>query len=102
MPIIYQDFDNEDQETAFGISDNAIADWAELDLAAINVDIGDIGPDFDLELLGMEFFTLDAPNFEPSSEDEQGKLDQRQLKFLTCPHCQKEFEIEQAKMRTQD
>lgn len=59
MPVVYQDFDTDEQEYAFIQSDNAIARWADLDLAGINADLGELGPDFNLDLLGIQNFTLD-------------------------------------------
>jgi hypothetical protein len=59
VPVIYQDFDSEEQEYAAQVSDNAIASWAELDLSGINADIGELGPDFDLEMLGIKDFELE-------------------------------------------
>lgn len=60
FPVVFQDFTDEVAEYAFIQADNAIALWAELDLSGINSDIGDLGPDFDLDLLGIKNFTLDA------------------------------------------
>jgi|SRR5271157_3530900 len=59
VPVHYQDFANEDQEYAFVVSDNAIASWAELDLANINVELVGLGPDFDIDMLGISNFTID-------------------------------------------
>lgn len=67
--VDYQDFDDEEQEYTFIQSDNAVALWAELDLAAINVDLGDLGP-FDIELLGFKDFAVDiSEKLEPKAED---------------------------------
>jgi len=41
------------------------------------------------ELLGK----LNDINFEPGTEDEQGKLDQLEPKWIPCPHCGKEFDL---------
>ena len=41
------------------ISDNAIAAWSELDMSAINDLIPDLGPDFDIDVLGIENFKID-------------------------------------------
>lgn len=60
MPVVYQDFDSSESEYAFIQADNAIALWAELDMAGINSDIGDLGPDFDINMLGIQDFTLDV------------------------------------------
>lgn len=64
MPIVYQDFISTDAEYAFIQADNAIALWAELDMAGINSDIGDLGPDFDINMLGIQDFTLDVAEKE--------------------------------------
>jgi hypothetical protein len=53
VPVTYQEFENDELEYAFGISDNAIAAWSELDLDSIKMDIEDF-EDLDHELLGIE------------------------------------------------
>lgn len=60
MPVVYQDFDSSEAEYAFLQADNAIAAWSELDLAGINTDLSDLGPDFDINMLGIQGFTLDV------------------------------------------
>lgn len=96
FPVDYQDYDDDEQEYADVQSDNAIASWAELDLSEINTDIGELGPDFDIDLLGLKDFNLD---FEPGSEDDQGKLDEKQMIYVECPNCGEEFEKSQGKER---
>jgi hypothetical protein len=59
MPVVYQDFADETAEYAFIQADNAIALWAELDLSGINSDLPELGPDFDIDMLGIEAFDLD-------------------------------------------
>lgn len=59
VPVEYQDFKDEDEEFGFMVADNAIADWAELDLAQINLIIPDLGPDYDVDLLGIKDFVLE-------------------------------------------
>lgn len=83
MPVVYQDFESSEQEYAFIQSDNAIALWADLDLAGINTDIGDLGPDFNIDMLGISNFTLDLADqeFDPSADSESEK------KHKECPHC---------------
>jgi len=60
VPVSFQDYDSEEQEYADTVSDNSIASWSELDLSGINSDLTDLGPDFDIDLLGINNFTLDA------------------------------------------
>lgn len=80
FPVDRQDFESEEQEYTFGVADNAIAEWSELDLAGINADLPEIGP-FDIDLLGIEDFTL-AP-------EEKGEPKEKKLK--ECPECGHRF-----------
>lgn len=66
-PVDYQDYESEEQEYADLQADNAIALWAELDLSGINADLPDLGPDFDLDLLGIKNFKIDVA--EKEAED---------------------------------
>lgn len=71
VPVTYQEFENEAQLYAYMVSDNAIAEWAELDLSAINNEMLDFGPDFDVEHLGLEDFTIELPmELAPGDPDE--------------------------------
>lgn len=83
VPVNYQDYESEEQEYADLQSDNAIASWAELDLMAINVDLAELGPDFDIDFLGIKNFVLDMSekSFDPSDMIEADK------KHKVCPHC---------------
>lgn len=71
MPVVYQDFESSEAEYAFIQADNAIALWAELDLAGINADIGDLGPDFDINMLGIQDFEIEpADKYQDKDADE--------------------------------
>jgi hypothetical protein len=86
-PVVYQEFENADQEYAFVQSDNAIANWAELDLSGINLDLAELGPDLDIDLLGIKHFNLDPwesdmgeiEKIEPTDEQAPGVIK------ITCP-----------------
>ncbi len=84
-PVNYQDYDSDEQEYADIQSDNAIASWAELDLSGINSDIGELGPDFDLDLLGIKAFTLDPG--EGEVEINEKELDENISTDKECPSC---------------
>jgi hypothetical protein len=60
VPVQFQDFESPEQEYAFVVSDNAVAGWADLDLSLINLELENLGPDFDIDLLGLKDFTLDV------------------------------------------
>lgn len=80
LPVIFQDFDDEYQEYAAMTADNAIASWADIDLAAINMDFKDLGPDMDLDQLGIKDFCLDA--FEKQDIDDKTDKDQETKHIL--------------------
>lgn len=84
FPVVYQDFESNEAEYAFIQADNAIALWAELDMGAINTDIGDLGPDFNIDMLGIKNFTLDLERGEFDPDDDE-EIDDQKVK--TCPHC---------------
>jgi DNA modification methylase len=72
VPVQYQDYESDEQEYSDVQSDNAIASWAELDLSAINQDVGDLGPDFDIDLLGIEDFVIEpADKLDPQCDEDE-------------------------------
>ena len=72
VPVMFQDFENEAQEYAYLTSDNAIASWAELDLSAVNTEMLDLGPDFDIDLLGIKDFVIEPiEKFEAQSDEDE-------------------------------
>jgi hypothetical protein len=96
VPVSFQDYTDEVQEYADLQADNAIASWSELDLSAINADIGDLGPDFDIDLLGIHSFTI-VPEFAPGTEEDQGKLDEKKPMVTQCPNCGECFDANENK-----
>lgn len=72
VPVSYQDYTDEAQEYADLIADNAIASWSELDLSGINSDIGDLGPDFEIDLLGIKDFVLEpTEKLDPQCDEDE-------------------------------
>ena len=88
VPVNYQGYDSDEQEYADVTADNAIASWSELDLAAINMDLGDLGPDFDIDLLGIKNFLLDINEEENAPEIENKK------QFLIVVECTSEAQMQ--------
>lgn len=72
-PVNFQEYDSDEQEAADMTADNAIAAWAELDFSGINADLSWIGPDFDVNMLGIKDFEI-----EPS---------ERKRKVTLCAKC---------------
>lgn len=71
FPVVYQDFKDDQEEYACVQSDNAIAGWAELDLAAINLDVGSL-EGFDIDLLGIKDFAIvDVDKAEPGCDEDE-------------------------------
>lgn len=56
VPVDRQDYANEADEYADMVADNKIAELAETDMKMVHQDILDLGPDFDLDLLGIPDF----------------------------------------------
>jgi hypothetical protein len=96
VPVDYQDFESEADELAHCLADNRLPELAEMsesDLAAILSDLK-AEPGFDLDLTGFDLAGLQSigfvvPDFQPTSQDEQGRLDQKAP--VTCPKCGHEF-----------
>lgn len=71
VPVSYQDFTDDEQEYAHMTADNAIAEWATLDLSMINKDIIELGPDFNIDMLGIKDFALEiADKYEDKDADD--------------------------------
>ena len=88
----------EHQKRAYIIADNRLALDAGWDDEMLRVELEELGEaGFDLELTGFTLDDIEAlnyePDFEPGTEDDQGKLDQLDPKYIDCPHCGKEFDI---------
>ena len=80
VPVKYIDFKDESQELANMISDNAIAEWADLDFKMINVILPDIGP-LDIELLGIKDFEV-----EPADKESESGAESK-VERDKCDHC---------------
>ncbi len=85
VPVDYQDFDSEAQEYQFIVSDNAIAELAELDKILIQQDVLDFGPEFDFEMLGIPDFKIDLN--EKDIEIKEKELDENIMTDKECPSC---------------
>lgn len=70
VPVNFQDYESDEQEYADITSDNSIASWSELDLSMINLELPDLGPDFDIDLLGIKNFKIDVAENGLVDEDE--------------------------------
>jgi DNA modification methylase len=71
VPVMYQDFKDDAEEYAYMTSDNAIASWANLDLSMVNTEMLDLGPDFDIDMLGIKDFAIEpVEKFDPLTDED--------------------------------
>ena len=88
VPVSYQDYESEEQEFADLVADNAIAEWSVLDFKSINEAIPNLGPDFDIDLLGIKNFEVDvADKTEVSFEASTGN------QWIVSIHCTDEHHM---------
>jgi len=87
---------DENRRRALVIADNQLALNAEWDqekliaeLQSMSVDMQKLTGFSEENLLAM----MKEPNFEPGTEDDQGKLDELAPKMVTCPHCSAEWDL---------
>ncbi len=90
----------EAQRKAYVIADNQLALNSDWNIDALKVEINRLEElDFNLNVIGFDDDLLGKltesfePNFDPATEDEQGKLDELDPKWVDCPHCGKEFDL---------
>ena len=98
VPVMLCDDMTDAQIKAFRISVNRVAELAEWDDELLRVEFAELeGLGFDLELTGFGLDEManifDEPDFQPGSEEDQGRLDQLDPKMVSCPHCCAEFDL---------
>ena len=88
------------QKKAYILADNRLALNSGWDNDLLALELGELSDDgFDLDLLGFDVDELDIDeekNFDAGNEEDQGKLDQLDPKYIHCPHCGKEFDSREA------
>lgn len=89
------------QKRAYIIADNKLALNSGWDEQLLALEIEELkNAEFDLDLLGFNIDDINKiiadVNFDPATEEEQGKLDELDPKWIACPHCGKEFDARQA------
>jgi ParB family transcriptional regulator, chromosome partitioning protein len=88
----------EAQKKAYVIADNKLALNAGWDIETITAELQALDDlNFNLDLIGFDHDELKellgGADFDPATEDEQGKLDELDPKYIDCPHCGKEFDM---------
>lgn len=101
VPTIELGHMSESQKRAYIIADNKLALNAGWDNEMLMLEVADLkDAGYDLGLTGFSLDEIDLIskeiNFDPATEEEQGKLDELEPKWVACPHCGKEFDARQA------
>ena len=101
VPTIELSHLTDTQRKALVIADNKLALNADWDTTLLTIELDDLLKDgFALDILGFneqEIKTIMSDvNFDAGSEEDQGKLDQLDPKWICCPHCGKEFDAREA------
>lgn len=86
VPVTYQEFENEAQFYSFVASHNAIASWASLDLLKINSDMLDFGPDFDIDMLGINKFNVEPLEKFEIEDEIRDDLNRKFVLEITFPN----------------
>ena len=95
VPVVLADDMTDLQIKAFRLSVNKMAELAEWDDELLAVELGELNAaDFDMALIGFDAAGLAlamglGADFEPGTEDDQGKLDEKDPTI--CPACGHEF-----------
>ena len=98
VPIVVAENLTPAQVKAYRLADNRVSQEAEWDHDLLTLELQDlVGAEYDLDLTGFSEDELaalirDEINFDPGTEDEQGKLDEIDPKLVICPHCKEEFD----------
>jgi ParB-like chromosome segregation protein Spo0J len=100
VPIDVQPFDSETEELAYLIADNRLAELAEIQMGQIKDLLQELDDGAtDMDLTGFDAAELERlmlqfhdPNFEPGTEDDQGRLDELAPKPVCCPKCGERFD----------
>jgi len=86
VPVSFQEYENSDQEYADVQSDNAIASWSELDLPEINKDVAELNHDFDFELLGIKYFSVEPMGKFEMQYELRDDLNKKYILEVTFPN----------------
>lgn len=101
VPCLRLAYLSEAQKKAYIIADNKLALNAGWNDEMLRVELSELKDlDFDLSLIGFDADELqklvEDVSFEPATEDDQGKLDELDPKWICCPKCGSEFDARQA------
>jgi len=97
IPVIRLSHMNKEQKNAYIIAHNQLTMNSDFDSEKLRVELNELKEfDFDLTLTGVDLSKYETPDFFPAGENEQGKLDQLESKWVTCPHCSERFDARES------
>lgn len=85
VPVIYQDFENEAQEYAHVVADNAIAEWAQLNIEEIKIETLKL-PEIQLPFLGLKKSLNEETKIKENVDDVK--------QFIITVFCKNESEMQ--------
>ena len=98
VPCLRLDYLTDAQKRAYVIADNKLALNAGWDDEMLRIELNELKDvDFDLSLIGFDDDELGAllsePDFDPATEDDQSRLDEKNREKINCvcPNCSHEF-----------
>ena len=91
VAVNYQQFRDDAQRYAHMTADNAIGTWSDLDLKDINQVFTDFGPEFNVDMLGIEDFIVEPIDKLDSINDILQESKPKDSKEIECPNCGERF-----------
>lgn len=92
VPTIVANDLSAEQVKAFRLADNKTSEFAEWDEELLTSELEGL-EDLLVNMEDFGFQKLDVPDFSPTGEDEQPRLDELDPKIVQCPHCGSEFDL---------
>ena len=93
LPCMFQDFDDEAQEYAHLTADNALAAWSELDLSQINQDMLNLGPELDIDMLGIKDFVIEPIEKFEMEDELRDDMNKKFILEITFPNDMEMMDI---------
>ncbi len=90
VPVEYQHYDSSHMEYEDIVADNAIASYSKLDISMVNADMIELGPELNLEMLGLKGFKLEPAELPPRPESKDDKIEYLDA---SCPSCGHRFKM---------
>ena len=88
IPTVKLETLTEQEAKALRLIDNRIAESGyDIDLLKMDIETLEV----DLKPFNVSFDEIAEVNFEPGTEDDQGKLDELKPRFVKCPSCEHVF-----------